>query len=220
VPKVYDTRRTRAVLGLGHRKSIAPFVWRDPGHGRPACSFRRQNPLMQEDQMSRLTTVRAFALLTAVLSAATMACSDGSPTGPVAELGTKGPKPAPLAYCPGTPYDSTTRTIGAGGGTIVSGRGSFIVPAGAVAVPTTITMVQPADSVTSYRFYPDGLQFTKAQPTLQIDYSTCVKGPTDAPQIVYVDNMGRILERLPTTVLPKHLVQALIYHFSRYAIAY
>jgi hypothetical protein len=37
---------------------------------------------------------------------------------------------------------------------------------------------------------------------------------------VYLDNMGRILERLPTTVLPKHLVQALIYHFSRYAIAY
>jgi hypothetical protein len=170
--------------------------------------------------MSRLTAVRALALITAVLSAATMACSDDGPTGTAVELGTKGPKFAPLAYCPGTPYDSTTRTIGAGGGTIVAGRGTFVVPANAVPVPTTITMVQPADSVTSYRFYPEGLQFTQAQPTLQIDYSTCVKGPTDAPQIVYLDEMGRILERLPTTVLPKHLVQALIYHFSRYAIAY
>ena len=170
--------------------------------------------------MKRLTTVRVLALLTALLSAATVACSDGGPTDPSAELSTKGPKVAPLAYCPGTPYDSTTRTIDAGGGTITAGRGTFTIPAGAVAVPTAITMVQPADSVTSYRFYPEGLQFTNAQPTLQIDYSTCVKGPTDAPQIVYLDNMGRILERLPTTVLPKHLVRALIYHFSRYAIAY
>jgi hypothetical protein len=170
--------------------------------------------------MSRLTTVRALALLTALLSAATVACSDGGPTSPAADLSTKGPKVSALAYCPGTPYDSTTRTIGAGGGTIVAGRGTFTVPAGAVPVPTTITMVQPADSVSSYRFYPEGMQFTKVQPTLQIDYSTCVKGPTDAPQIVYVDDTGKILERLPTTVLPKHLVQALIYHFSRYAIAY
>src|ERR1044072_1316390 len=99
---------------------------------------------------------------------------DDGPTGTAVELGTKGPKVAPLAYCPGTPYDSTSRTIGAGGGTIVAGRGTFVISASAVPVPTTNTMVQPDDSVASYRFYPEGLQFTKAQPTLQIDYSTCV----------------------------------------------
>jgi hypothetical protein len=172
--------------------------------------------------MFRRSTARLLGLTAVVVALAiTAACSDTtSPIEPSFGDGTKFPKVA-LAYCPGTPYDSTTRTIGAGGGTITAGRGKFMIPAGAVAVPTTITMVQPAENLSSYRFYPEGLQFTKARPTLQIDYSKCDKGlKENPPQIVYMEETGQVLEILPTTVVQKIFVQALLSHFSRYAVAY
>jgi hypothetical protein len=171
--------------------------------------------------MFRRSATRLLGLTAAVVALAiTAACSDSTAPIEPSFAGAQGPQVSPLVYCPGTPYDSTKRTIGARGGTITAGRAKFIIPPGAVAVPTTITMVQPADSVASYRFYPEGLQFTKAKPTLQIDYSHCVTGPTAAPQIVYIDETGHILEKLPTTELPRHLIEALVFHFSRYAVAY
>jgi hypothetical protein len=175
--------------------------------------------------MFRRSTARLLGLTTAVLALAiTAACSDTtSPIEPSFGDGTKLPKTSQvtLAYCPGTPYDSTTRTIGAGGGIITAGRGTFVIPAGAVAVPTTIRMVQPADSLASYRFYPEGLQFTKAQPALRIDIGKCNKGLREnPPQIVYIAETGQVLEVLPTTLVSKDLLQAMIFHFSRYAVAY
>jgi len=168
--------------------------------------------------MFRRSATRLLGLTAAaIVLAITAACSDSTaPIEPSFGAGTK----LALAYCPGIPYDSTTRTIGAGGGTITAGRGKFIVSAGAVAVPTTIRMVQPADSL-SYRFYPEGLQFSKAQPTLQIDFHKCDKALRENPlQVVYIDATGQISETLPTTLVSKDLLQALIFHFSRYAVAY
>jgi hypothetical protein len=174
--------------------------------------------------MFRRTGIRLLGLAAAAAALAlTAACSDSansSPLEPSFSPGVPATQVAPLVYCPGTPYDSTKRTIGKRGGIITAGRATFIIPPGAVPVPTTITMVQPADSVASYRFYPEGLQFTAAQPALQIDYSRCATGPTTAPQIVYIDETGQLLERLPTTLLPRRVVQALIFHFSRYAVAF
>jgi hypothetical protein len=174
--------------------------------------------------MFRRSGIRLVGLAAAAALVVTAACSDSTtPVEPSFGDGTKLPKASKvtLAYCPGTPYDSTTRTIGAGGGTISAGRGKFVIPAGAVAVPTTITMVQPADSLASYRFYPAGLQFIKAQPKLQIDISKCDKGLRESPPlIVYIDETGQVLETLSTTLVSKDLLQALIFHFSRYAVAF
>lgn len=175
--------------------------------------------------MSHRSSTRLLGLTAAVVVLAiTAACSDTTaPIEPSFTDATKPPKisQVSLAYCPNTPYDSTTRTIGAGGGTITAGRGKFIIPAGAVPVPTTITMVQPADNLSSYRFYPEGLQFTNTRPTLQIDYSKCEKGLKESPpQIVYIDETGQVLEILATTVVQKIFVRAVISHFSRYAVAY
>jgi hypothetical protein len=170
----------------------------------------------------RMKPSKMLFILTLTGALVGAACSSDQTMGPSVEPSfSSGPIIPTLARCSRMPYDSVTRTIGPAGGTITTSRQTFVIPANALTMNTTITMVQPADSISAARFYPEGLQFTGGAPTLTLDYGGCLQGLLAAPVVVYVNDSGSITEvLLSVPLLLQHKVQAQIHHFSKYAVAW
>lgn len=126
-----------------------------------------------------------------------------------------------LLACTPQPYRRTVQVVGPAGGTIVVGKHSLVIPAGALGAPVTITAEAPADSVASVRFQPEGLQFGKPA-TLTLDYSNCPAGRLQIlKRVAYTtDGLDILSYLLSQDNLLRMQVSAGLEHFSRYAVAW
>ena len=129
--------------------------------------------------------------------------------------------PAGLLTCQPLPYESTTQTIGADGGTIQIGAHSLFIPAGALAAPTTITAVVAPGTGNAVQFEPTGLQFARAA-YLTMSYANCdLLGSLAPKRIAYTTDALDVLEYLRSVDdLIAQQVTGELYHFSEYAIAW
>ncbi|HYT99742.1 MAG TPA: hypothetical protein VEK85_05165 [Gemmatimonadales bacterium] len=175
-------------------------------------------------KVTRLSLATLFGTATVVV----LSCGEPSPVGvapPVpprqALLGTSLLEGGGLLTCSPLAYDSVTATIGPDGGTIRVGPHALAIPAGALALPTTITAVVPSDSVNVVQFQPEGLQFSR-DVALTMSYANCNLLGSLAPKyIVHTTDALQILEYLPSVDdLFTGTVTGQLQHFSDYAIAW
>lgn len=114
-------------------------------------------------------------------------------------------------------YDS--EYIGPQGGRVTVGRNQLIIPAGALTRTVRITAIVPNDNVAFVKFEPSGLVFRRS-PLLVLDAAGCNIG-NYTPDVVYINDAGRILERIEARYYPQYrVVAAPIDHFSGYALAW
>ena len=124
-----------------------------------------------------------------------------------------------VLVCAPQPYASATVEIGRAGGQITVGNHTLKIPERALSQRVTITMEQVEGTSNSVRFGPEGLHF-ELPAVLTLSYKNC-PNVKHWKRIVYTDEMLNILE--PTVSLDfssSSQVKGLIYHFSRYAVAY
>jgi len=157
-----------------------------------------------------------------------LACTDRTPTSvPAAPapdasligslLGATG-----LLKCSNLPYASSTKTIGALGGTISAGPHTLVIPPGALLNPTTITMTAPTGlGVNAVKFQPEGLRFT-VPAALTMSYANCsLLGKILPKRIAYTDdNLNIISYLLSLDNLLSKYVTGKVNHFSDYVIAW
>lgn len=124
-----------------------------------------------------------------------------------------------LLMCLQQEYATNSAVIGPLGGQITVGDHTLKISAGALLQDVTITAEQVEDIVTSVRFSPEGLLFA-VPAELTLSYKNCsdVKHPK---RIVYTDDLLNILEpTLSQDDSSSRQVKGLIWHFSRYAVAF
>jgi hypothetical protein len=162
-----------------------------------------------------------------LLLAVALACSDRTPTAPVAPapeasligdlLGATG-----LLKCSDLPYASDAETIGPLGGVLRAGPHTLVIPPGALLSPTTITMTAPTGlGVNAVKFQPEGLRFATPA-ALTMSYSNCsLLGKVLPKRIAYTDDNLNIISYLLSldNLLSKN-VTGKVSHFSDYVIAW
>lgn len=175
--------------------------------------------------------MKAARLLVVVLLVCALglssACSDRAPTAPQPPapssdligslLGATG-----LLRCSNLPYDSTTQTIGIGGGSLSVGPHTLFIPPRALLRPTTITMILPTGlGVNAVKFKPAGLQF-RTPAALTMSYANCsLLGKLLPKRIAYTtDNLQILYYLLSLDNLFGKYVTGKLNHFSDYAIAW
>jgi len=171
---------------------------------------------------------RRVVVASVLLLVAALACTDRTPTSvPVAPapdasligglLGATG-----LLKCSNLPYASSTKTIGALGGSISAGPHTLVIPPGALSAPTTITMTAPSGlGVNAVKFAPEGLRFS-APAVLTMSYSNCsLLGKLLPKRIAYTDDNLNILSYLLSldNLFSKN-VTGKVNHFSDYVVAW
>jgi len=127
-----------------------------------------------------------------------------------------------LLKCSNLPYASSTKTIGAPGGTISAGPHTLVIPPGALLNPTTITMTAPTGlGVNAVKFQPEGLRFT-VPAALTMSYANCsLLGKLLPKRIAYTDdNLNIISYLLSLDNLLSKYVTGKVNHFSDYVIAW
>jgi hypothetical protein len=176
--------------------------------------------------------MKAARLLVVVLIVCALglasACSDRAPTTPQAPapaadlIGSTLNLTGSLVQCTSLPYDSSTVTIGSGGGTISVGPHTLTIPPGALKKATSITMILPSGlNVNAVKFKPAGLQF-QTPAYLQMSYANCnLLGSLLPKQIAYTTDSLQILYYLLSVdnLLTKY-VTGQVNHFSDYVIAW
>jgi len=127
-----------------------------------------------------------------------------------------------LLKCSNLPYASSTKTIGALGGSISAGPHTLVIPPGALLNPTTITMTAPTGlGVNAVKFQPEGLRFI-APAALTMSYSNCsLLGKLLPKRIAYTDNNLNIISYLLSldNLFSKN-VTGKVNHFSDYVVAW
>jgi hypothetical protein len=105
-------------------------------------------------------------------------------------------------------------------GTVHVGEHQLVIPKGALDHEELITMEAPTSSLVDVRFEPHGLQFSH-QAELTLSYKSCVRPTTSDLLVAYLEH-GTDVAELPPSVDHKGDgdVEALIGHFSRYAVAW
>ena len=125
-----------------------------------------------------------------------------------------------LLGCRPLPYSSATASIGPAGGELRLGPHRLSVPQGALAAPTVITGHTLGTAVVLVRLEPSGLRFARPA-RLTLSYAHCGLPPLlGTPAIVQVDDALRLLEVLPSQLLPGRQIAAPLEHFSNYAVAW
>jgi hypothetical protein len=125
----------------------------------------------------------------------------------------------PLLSCRPQPYAVTTMVVGPKGALIMLGNHVLKIYENALTENVTITAEQVEGTVNSVRFSPEGLKFA-VPAVLMLSYKNC-ENVKHAKSIVYTDESLRVLEpTLSYDFSNSSHVAGLIYHFSRYAIAY
>ena len=181
-----------------------------------------------------MKAVRALAVLILVCLVAP-SCGDRGPTAPATPAAATTPIPTPdasliggllqgtgLLRCSDLPSDSETKTIGPEGGSMSVGPHVFVVPAGALATPTTITMtLRTGLGVNAVRFQPEGLQFDRPA-SLTMSYSNCnLLGKLLPKRIAYTDgNLNILSYLLSLDNLFARRVTGQVNHFSDYVVAW
>lgn len=179
-----------------------------------------------------MALTRRLIALAAALASVAVACTSADPAGPSAADNTPATEPlsrggARKAHgelrCIPLPPAYAQKKIGPAGGELRIGLHRLTIPAGALTKTINIAGEVPTDTVASIRFSPEGLTFTPgSQVRLKLDYNTCPGGRTvSGKTIVYTDEAANPLEVLPSVddVL-RGDVEAVLGHFSRYAISY
>jgi hypothetical protein len=129
------------------------------------------------------------------------------------------PVAANLLSCQQQEYAANTAVIGPAGGEITVGDHTLKISAGALLQNVTITAEQVQDTVTSVRFGPEGLLFV-VPAELTLSYQNC-SDIEHSKRIVYTDELLNILEpTLSQDFSSRRQVKGLIWHFSRYAVAF
>ena len=154
-------------------------------------------------------------------------CGDRTPTAPQPAapsadligslLGATG-----LLQCSNLPYASTTQTVGIAGGILSAGPHKLVIPPGALAQPTTITMTLPTGlGVNAVQFKPAGLQF-RTPAALTMSYANCsLLGKLLPKRIAYTtDNLQILSYLLSLDNLFSKYVTGKVNHFSSYVIAW
>ena len=124
-----------------------------------------------------------------------------------------------LLSCRPQPYAVKTMVVGPKGALIMFGNHVLKIYENAVSDTVTITAEQVEGTVNSVRFSPEGLKFA-VPAVLSLSYKNC-DNVRHWKSIVYTDESLNILE--PTLSFDfnnSSQVRGLIYHFSRYAVAY
>jgi hypothetical protein len=127
-----------------------------------------------------------------------------------------------LLKCSNLPYASSTKTIGALGGTISAGPHTLVILPGALLSPTTITMTAPTGlGVNAVKFQPEGLRFI-APAALTMSYANCsLLGALLPKRIAYTDdNLNIISYLLSVDNLFSRYVTGKVNHFSDYVVAW
>ena len=168
-----------------------------------------------------------------------VACADNSPSAPTvvaittnAQLhggsthlpgpktgATEGTDQAAFVWCEQQGPASASAEIGPSGGVIAVGRARLTLPPGALTTTVHITATASGADDAVVTFQPSGLQFKKPA-ALQFDVTGCaVSG--DAPDIVYLNDEGVIVERIEAVYSNYwRMVAAPVDHFSAYALAW
>lgn len=136
-------------------------------------------------------------------------------------VGSTGPNllDASLLSCRPQPYAATTAVVGPKGGLIMFGNHALKIYEGALSEDVTITAEQVEGAANSVRFSPEGLKFA-VPALLSLSYKNC-DNVKHWKRIVYTDESLKILEpTLSYDFSNSSQVRGLIYHFSRYAVAY
>lgn len=128
-----------------------------------------------------------------------------------------GGRAAPVR-CDLHPAATGSADIGAQGGRITAGPVTLSIPPGALSHTVHITATVPAGSSVFVEFQPSGLLFRRPA-GLYLSTESCEVPPN--PEVLYVDDDGRVLERIQTRYLPYlQIVAAPIRHFSGYVLAW
>ncbi len=101
------------------------------------------------------------------------------------------------------------------------GPHTFVVPAGALDHPVTISAYAPSSEYNTVQFEPEGLQFDRSA-SLTMSYSNCnLLGVLLPKHIAYVDgglNILYLLQSVDNLLTEK--VTGQVDHFSEYAVAW
>ena len=126
-----------------------------------------------------------------------------------------------LLECRALPPESSSVTIGAGGGTLRVGPHLLVVPPGALDESVTITASILPGTVRGVDLQPDGLEFDRAA-VLRMSYDGCnLLGLLLPKHVAYIDHEFNILELLRTLDdLRRRTVTTRLDHFSSYAVAW
>lgn len=110
--------------------------------------------------------------------------------------------------------------FGPAGGTLIFGTSRLIIPGGALADTVTITATSLGGEWSRVELQPHGLQFAKPAGLL-LDTSGCAIDAQNAPDIVYLNEFGEVIEVIKAIFDPRwQTIAAPIAHFSGYAIAF
>jgi hypothetical protein len=124
-----------------------------------------------------------------------------------------------LLFCQLQQYAVTTAVIGPQGGQINVGNHSLRIYPNALLEDVTITAEQVEGWESSVRLSPEGLRFA-VPAELFLSYKNC-PDVKHSKRVVYTDELLNILESpWSLDISSSSQVKALIYHFSRYAVAY
>jgi hypothetical protein len=165
-------------------------------------------------------------LVVALCLSLALACGEHTPTAapqaPEASLIGSLLGPTGLLKCSALPYAQASATIGPLGGTISAGPHTLVIPPGALASPTTITMSAPTGlGVNAVKFQPEGLQF-QIPAALSMSYSNCsLLGYVLPKRIAYTDDNLHVLSYLLSLDnLLSNRVTGKVNHFSDYVVAW
>ena len=170
--------------------------------------------------------MKATRLIVVALCVSLAACSDHAPTAapqvPQADLIGSVVGATGLLKCSDLPYASSKATIGPDGGSISAGPHTLVIPAGALSVPTTITMTAPTGrGVNAVEFAPEGLQFARSA-SLTMSYSNCsLLGKLLPKRIAYTSSSLDVLYYVLSldNIFAKR-VTGQVNHFSDYVVGW
>ena len=120
--------------------------------------------------------------------------------------------------CAPLPFAGQTQIVGAAGGVFTFGPHKLIVPAGALSSDVSIAVMVTTSLHTDVKLLPHGTQF--AVPVkLHLVYSSCDAAVSH--RVAYIDASGTLLEWTTAVDHPSAgYIDAILNHFSEYAVAY
>ncbi len=175
-------------------------------------------PTRRRALIGRLTLASAALAL--------IACGDvtrplpSAPSGPIFSRDDAPNRSEGLVVCAPRPVRQHDEKIGPRGGILAVGGNFLIVPAGALTTTVEISATVSPGARAMVEFEPHGLQF-KVAPLLVLNAAGCAIPPHSHPVLAYVDDEGKILDRIDGLLGPgQFFFSAPIHHFSGYAIAF
>src|SRR5437762_11094026 len=128
--------------------------------------------------------------------------------------------PGSLVACSKRASLTDSAEFGPSGGVLVVGQNRLTIPPGALTRRVMISGTIVGDTVAFVQFQPEGLRFRKPA-GLALDATGCDISDERAPDIVYLNDRGEIIQRIEATYSNAwHTIAAPIEHFSGYAIAF